>query len=492
MRWGLIAPLAGYIILIIGVGIWAVRRRAHTPAGQKSEEYFMGNRSLGWIMLVFTIVASQASAATFIGGPALGLEWGYAWYLAGMFQIPSAFLFLGVLGKKYAIVGRRLRAVSVTEVLKARYESPIVVVLVSLAIVVFAGAYVVAQMVGGARVLEAVTGLDYNWMLVIFGLTVILYTAFGGFRAVALTDVVQGIFMLFGAIVVWVGVLSATGGPTNLAEDVKGAAPDLIVLPGPGDLGVLMLFSFWVLLGVPVLALPHIAVRCMSYKNSQSMHRAMVAGPIIMLIFTLGYNLGPIGATFYPDRDIGDRLIPTLMTDVLPDALAGLAIAAPLAAVMSTVDAFLLVITTSIVRDVFQNYARPQTTDAASSRAATIVTAVLGLVFLALAFQPPEYLQILVLYAIGGLESAILFPLILGLYWRRGNALGAGLSAIGGAGTFIALTALMEGLPIHPIVIALLVSLTLYVVGSAVGKAPSTRTAVVFWGSDREFQRLEP
>ena len=93
---------------------------------------------------------------------------GLGWVLLAMVQVPVAYFTLGVLGKKFAIVARKIEAVTVTDFLRARYESPAVVIIASLGVIIFLVAAMVAQFIGGARVFEAVTGFPYELGLIVF------------------------------------------------------------------------------------------------------------------------------------------------------------------------------------------------------------------------------------------------------------------------------------------------------------------------------------
>ncbi|MBW9235343.1 hypothetical protein JQK62_24705, partial [Leptospira santarosai] len=97
-----------------------------------------------------------------------------------------------ILGKKFAILARRYNAVTLIDFLKMRYKSPIVVLLSAASMIIFLFSSMTAQWVGGGRLIESLTGLNYNTALFIFAISVLVYVTIGGFRAVALTDAVQG------------------------------------------------------------------------------------------------------------------------------------------------------------------------------------------------------------------------------------------------------------------------------------------------------------
>lgn len=491
MRWDVILPLVAYLLILIGIASWAFRRRRAASAEAKSAQYYIGGRSLGWIVLVFTILASAASAGTFIGTPGLVYDEGYGWLIAVMGQGPAAFLALGLLGKKFAILGRKLGAVTVVDFLRHRYESPVVVALASIGIIIFLMAYMVAQFTGGGRIIQAITGIPYVWVVVIAAGVLTLYTALGGFLADAVSDTLQGIIMLVGGVVLWIVILTAVGGMGSVTTTLRNEAPELLLLPGAGDFTTRTLFSYFILFGLMLAVLPHIAVRSMSYRDTTAMHRAMYMGPVIMALFTLGFTtMGLVARARFPNLETGDLAVPELTLQLLPGPLAGALLAAPLAAIMSTVDSMLLVVSSTIVRDLYVNYVRPSTPDRKAAALGSGVSALLGLVVFVLALDPPKYLEYLVIFAIGGLGSMFFVPMLAGLYWKRGNTLAAILAMAGGLVTYIVATQWFTPLALgmQPAVVATLASGLLYLVGTYVGRPPAEETIIKFWGSQRDVQ----
>ena len=127
-------PIVLYLALSFVVALWAGKlSRKHENASGFLEEYFLGSRSMGGFVLAMTVVASYTSASSFIGGPGVAYTVGLSWVLLAMIQVPTTFLTLGVLGKRFAIMARKTRSVTLTDFLRARYRSDAVVVLCSLA-----------------------------------------------------------------------------------------------------------------------------------------------------------------------------------------------------------------------------------------------------------------------------------------------------------------------------------------------------------------------
>ena len=493
MRWGILIPLALYLLMLLYIAWWAYNKRSNAPEGGRTVDYYLGGRNLGWFVLVFTLLASAASAGTFVGGPGLVYQGGYGWVLVSVFQVPTAFIALALLGKKFAILSRKLDLVTVTDFLRHRYEHPAVVITASLGVVVFLVAYMVPQFVGGARVLQAVTGVDYNTLLIVFAGVVLVYTAFGGFLADAISDTVQGVIMLLGGVVLWVVLLVAAGGLGPINSEVMSIDPELFALPGPGGFTPEMIASYSLQLGLMFCVLPHLAARSMSYRDSKAVHQAMASGPAIMALITLGFlTMGLAAHYFTPGLAVGDMALPLTIVDVLPEGVAGVLFAAPLAAIMSTVDSMVLVVSGVIVRDLYRSYVNPQMSDARGSTLGSVVSAAVGVLVVVLAFRPPDYLEYLVIYAIGGLEVLLFVPIILGLYWRRGNALGAGLAMVGGAGWYVLVNEWAPDLALgmFPIATSSAVAVGLYVLGAYLGPPPRHGVLVRFWGTQRAIDQV--
>ena len=133
-RLPMIFPLILYFIFIMGIAVWGNRTAdKKTDTIGFMEEYFLGSRSMGGFVLAMAIITTYTSASSFVGGPGVAYKLGLGWILLSMIQVPTAFLTLGVLGKRFAIIARRTKAVTITDFLRARYSSDAVVILASIA-----------------------------------------------------------------------------------------------------------------------------------------------------------------------------------------------------------------------------------------------------------------------------------------------------------------------------------------------------------------------
>jgi SSS family solute:Na+ symporter/sodium/pantothenate symporter len=133
-----------------------------------------------------------------------------------------------------------------------------------------------------------------------------------------------------------------------------------------------------------------------------------------------------------------DQVMPAITLFVAPPLLAGLLIAAPYAAIMSTVDSFLLMISSSLVCDLYQRSINPDVSEKAMKRISLTTTLLVGFVVMIFAVNPPRFLQDLIVFGSAGQSATFLGAMAMTLYWPRANAFGtacamiAGFSAVGG------------------------------------------------------------
>jgi len=467
MNWPVIIPLFIFLVIIFAIGFYSnTYMKSSTSFLQ---DYFLGGRQLGGFVLAMTMMATYGSASSFIGGPGVAYTKGLAWVLLSMAQLATGYFVLMVLGKKFAIVARKYKAITLVDFLKGRYKSNAVVLISAISIIVFIFASMTAQWVGGGRLIESLTGLPYTTALFIFGISVLVYVVIGGFRAVALTDAIQGSVMLIGTIILLIATVIAGGGMDNIMSSLVAENPYLLSPYGAEqDMSPLYVSTFWILVGVGVVGLPQITVRAMSYKDSRSMHRAIIVGTIVIGSVMLGMHLiGVLARPVIPGVEIGDMVMPTLTLQVLPPIVAGLVLAAPMAAIMSTVDSLLILVSSTIVKDVYMNFIKKDATEQQVKRISFWVTTIIGIAVVLFALSPPDLIVWLNLFAFGGLESVFIWPVVLGLYWSKGNKYGAICSMITGMGSYIFFDRFYPtAFGMHTVVLPILLSLMAYVVVS--------------------------
>ncbi len=435
-----------YLTANFVIGIVFSKKQEKESAMGFEKKYFIGSRGMNGFVLAMTTVATYTSVSSFVSGPgAAGLTYGFsqAW-VAGV-QVGAAFLTLGVLGKKFAVISRKTGAVTIAGYLKVRYKSDALVIITTVLMLVFFVAQMIGQFMGGATLIETVTGLPYWVALAIFAVVVVLYTAFGGFTAVVITDTIQGVIMLVGTFLFLFYVVTNLGSFDAMATTLDASLPGWDTMTGTGYTPGSLL-SFWVLVGVGVLGLPQTAVRGMGFKDTKSCHNAMLVGTIVAGVLMIGMHVGGVWAGALTDGQTfssTDYFIPTIVQQIMPTGVAGLFLAAPMAAVMSTVSSLLILASASIVKDLWKTYfvkdneEKLKRFNRTLSYSSFFVTLLIGLLVFVLTLTPPEIIFWVQLFAMGGLEAAFFWPIVGGIFYKKGNKQAALASSVIGVLVYI-------------------------------------------------------
>ncbi len=497
---GILIVILLYLAVNLFVGIYVGKMKKGITTGGFLRDYFIGGRSMGGFVLAMTLIATYTSASSFLSGPGLGTTRGLTQTFVAVIQVGTAFVTLGIIGKKFALVSRKINAVSISDYMRARYKSSALVILSSIAMIAFFITNMVAQFVGGAVLFETITGLPYIGGLLLFGGVVIIYCTYGGFKGVVTTDTIQGVVMTLGTALLVVYALKAGGGINAIADWLNANRPGWD-LAGMGPLNKARIntpgfvTSYWVLVGIATLGLPQQAVRGMGFKSTEAMHRAMLYGTFVVGFLMIGMHMGGLfAAPILPGKDIiktTDYIIPWFAMNYMPSGIAGLMLAAPLAAVMSTVSSLLILASATIIKDVYLNYVVKKDVDKTTqafqnklSKISFFATFIIGAICLLIAVQPPDIIVWINLFALGGLEAIYFWPIILGLYWRKANTTGCFWSVVLGVSTFVFFNR-VKIMPynIHEIVPGLIIGGLAFVIGSLASKQElDKKTLEVFYG----------
>ncbi len=472
MNFAIVLPLLAYIVIVFAGAVYAFRQR---KKGDFLTEYYVGNRSMTGFVLAMTTAATYVGASSFIGGPGAAYKFGLGWVLLAMIQVPVVLFTLGVLGKKFAILARKNNSLTINDILFERYKSHSLMLLASLALLLSFFIMMAVQFIGVGRLLETTLNIDYKIAVLLFALTVGIYTFIGGFRAVVLTDSIQGIIMMIGTFLLLFAVIHAGGGVASIMQKLATINPRLLTPYGiesrPLDFTFMM--SFWVLVCFGLLGLPSTVIRAISYKNSQALHRGVIIGTVVITVLMLSIHLaGALGRAIIPDLTITDKIIPTLMIRVMPPIVAGIFLAAPMAAIMSSIDSMLIQTSSTLIKDLYLRF-KPEArlNEKRIKKLSTLTTLVMTILVTLAVLNPPDMLIWLNLFALGGLETTFLWVILFGLYWKKANSTGAICSMLTGFFSYIYLTGQgIKLLGFHAIVPALTFGLIAFLLGNQWGQ----------------------
>lgn len=492
-----LVPIAFFFIVLLAVG-YVVSYRANSATNFK-KEYFLGSQSLGGVVLAMTLVATYGSVSSFVSGPGIAWNLGLGWVVFAAPQIITAFLILGVLAKRLTLLSHATDSLTVIDLIYERFKSKIVSLVLAVLLIVFFIAMIVGQFIGGAQIFAGLTGINYELGLVIFALVTVLYSS-GGFRAVAITDAICAFLMLSGMVLLGYVIISEGGGLANVMNTIASVNIDEatnisrnLEYDAGGALPIGLLFSTWILVGFATVGLPQSLVRCMSYKSSHELHKSMIIATLVCGALMIGMTmLGVLARAVVTQMPSGgtDTVIPTLIASKMHPIIAGITILGPLAATMSTVSSLLIAAASAVVRDLFKSLHKDRNhnnqpsdqepeliQDSVKSNLSyhekLIVkgTAMaMGIIAIILALFPMDVVAWINLFAFGGLESAFVWPIILGMFSRRFNTCGL-LTSIACSISVYAIGMIFKitFFSAHAIVPALVAGLIGAIIGSYVG-----------------------
>ena len=458
-------------------------------------EFFVGGRTIGPWVLGLTWIATSASGGTFIGAPSLGHAYGWSVMLWISGYIVVATAGFGLLGRRIAELGERTGALTFPDLLRDRFRSKAIGAISGAAMLILHTSFIVAQYIAGARVLEAALGVPYAWGVAGFAVVVGLYTAYGGFRAVAWTDSFQAIVMLVGVLLTVGFGLYKIGGMQAVYDGLAAQSPDLLTPQGPDAfLPLSAAISFFFVWPLAVAGQPSLITRFLACKDTASLRRAsLLIGCYILLLYPAVIFVGILGRVLVPELAASDHAMPATIVAAVPSALAGLVLAAPLAAIMSTISSFLLVAAGAVARDLYQRNARKPVSEERAKRATHLSIALTGVVAGVFALQPPDYLQYIVVFSGTGLAATFLFPTLLAVYWPRMNRKGCIAGILAGFLSFLlqyALFGTRSFLGLDPFVWSLAASAAACVLASRAGQQEPLALLSKYF-SDEELRGLE-
>jgi sodium/proline symporter len=353
------------------------------------------------------------------------------------------------IGLSWTLISRRLKrlsdetdAITVPDILEARFNDhrhilrwiSIVVILTMVT------AYVTAQMAASGKAFVGFIDVDYSTAVIWGGIVIIAYTIIGGYKAVSYTDVVQGVLMLAGLIVVPLVAIDAAGGWSAVSSTLAEQDPALLSMTGVTDSGIsgwVLLFSF-LAIGLPFLGVPQLMTRFMAAKDDNELRKARSMSIVIILIFDLGaVTAGMAGRALFPELADPETVFPILARELFPPIITGVLMVVVLSAIMSTVDSLLLLASSAVVRDTMDKIFVSAKSDASLAKIGKIVTLVIGAVGIAFAVGEVKLLFWFILFAWSGLGAAFGPLIICMLYYKKTTLQGAAAGMIVGFGTTV-------------------------------------------------------
>lgn len=446
-----ILGVAAYVVIQFAIGIWASRRI------KAEADYILAGRQLGTTLAAFSVFATWFGAETVLGSGGRVYESG----LSGAQGEPFAYGFAIILMGLFLAGPLRRRGLTTIADLFASRFSPGVERLVVLLLVPGSILWAAAQIRGFGQVVGATAGIDVTTGIIVAYVVVVAYTMLGGLLADIYTDLVQGLAIIAGLVVIFVVTLPHTGSPFDV---IATAAPERLAAMAK-EQSTFAFVEQWVIPICGSLVALELISRLLACRNPEIAQRASYFGGAgYLLIALIPVHLGLAGPSLLPDLQSSEQLIPKLAATYLPPLLFVMFAGALISAILSTVDSALLACSAMVSHNLIQPL-RPQTSEAAKIWLARAGVALLGTVAFVLALRS-EGISDLVELASAFATAGVFVTLMFGLFTRIGGPIAAYATLATGGLAWVACGPSLLGLD-APYTIAVIAAALVYPVVGA-------------------------
>lgn len=442
--------ISAYALMITVIGIIGLKRT------RSFQDFFLAGGKVGPWMTAFTYGTAYFSAVLFIGfAGKIGWNFGYSgiWIAVGN-TLVGVLLVWWLLGPRIRRMATDYGVSTMPEYFQKRYRSSFLKLFATIAIFIFLVPYCAAVFKGLSHLFEINFNLPYWVALLFMGTFTALYLSLGGYRSMTMLDVVFGIIMCGGVLLLLFFTLTRGGGLGRITSELQAISPALIRVVGPP--GFWPLFSLVFLTSVAPLAMPQLVQKFYAIKDQRSIRIGMVGSTgFALLVVTIAYFTGAASRVFLnplhtplafeKGQPVYDKIIPVFLGNVIPNSLLVIILLLILSASMSTLAALVLISSSSIAKDFVAGYVNRDISDRNLTllmRACSVLFVVVSVV---IAYFQPATIVFILSISWGAIGSVFLGPFIWGLFTRFSNKYGALSSAILGLGSCLFLS--FQGMP---------------------------------------------
>lgn len=485
-----------YMIAVLAVGIVFFAKSRKSENGDK--DYFLGGRNMNGLVAALSAGASDMSAWVLMGLPGSIYLWGMGqvWISVGLFiGTVVAWIWVAPKLRRYSIVAKD--SITIPQFLTNRFNTNNKALQVASAIIFLIAycVYAASSIVACGDLFNTVFGLDKSVAMVGATIVILIYTFLGGFNAVCWTDFIQGMLMLIALMAVPIIAVNAMGveGFTSVMPVVT---PENYYNPlssGEFDWESISDILSGLGWGLGYMGMPHILVRYMSIRSEKEMRKSQITGCFWTGLILIMASVVALVAHEYLgsalDENSKSMVFITMVRKLLVENkgvilifIAGILLAAILAASMSTADSQLLASASAFASDFYKPVVRKNAKDKEMLWAGRIMVAVISVVALLIAMNPDMAdIMGLVENAWGAFGASFGPAVILALYWKRLTYWGAFAGIIAGFATDALWLAFLSGpTGLYEIIPGFIVGLIAAVVVSALTPAPSKEVLEMF------------
>ena len=411
-----------YFAVLLGIGFFASKRISNIS------DYFVGGKKLGYWIAALSARSTGESGWLLIGVTGMGAMMGVSalWIVVG--EVIGVWFSWQYMARKFKRMTDEYGSITIPDFLVSHFKSTThtIRIVAATALSFFVVIYVSAQIDITGKTFESFLGLDYYTGIAIgFGI-VVMYIFSGGFIAVAWSDFFQGSLMFVGLLLLPVVAYFSLSGDVSIIEGLRSIDPWLLDIWGPGGLTLMNFVAVLGLLsiGIGFMGSPQVYVRFIAIKNEAEIEK----GKWVALFYTLFTEAGDI-----PEMILGNAaedVLALVLGQVMPTLIIGIYIAAVLSAVMSTVDSLLVVASSAVTRDFYQQILHPEIDEKKLMGLSKKVTLTLAILALGVALSvsilsPTRTVFWFVIFGWSGIAATFCPVIILSIFWNDYTEKGA-------------------------------------------------------------------
>lgn len=431
----IIGVLIVYLVILLIIGYWGGKESGDV------EGYYVAHKRLPAWVIAFSTNTTGESAWLILGLTGMGYLIGAHAFWVILGEVMGVTLAWVMVARPFKEYTDRYNAITVPDYLENRFRDRTHILRILSAVIIFSMAafYIAAQITASGKAFESFVGTSYEMGAIIGAAIILYYTTVGGFKAVAYSDLLQGVLMVGCLFVLPIVGITAAGGWSEMMSGLNNINPALLSPMGEhgiSGLGIASALGF-VAIGFAFLGSPQLLIRFISAKSTDSITNASLISVLCAIVFDIGAILsGMAGRVLFPLLEDPETIYPMMSAELFPAAFTGIFLVVVLAAIMSTADSLLILASSAVVRDVIQKVFQPAWSDNTFSHWGKGVTVILGIIALALALPEVRVIFWFVLFAWSGL--ACFTPVILcSLFWKGTTLAGAIAGLVAGFGTTV-------------------------------------------------------
>lgn len=429
--------LAVYLVVMLAIGFYC-RHLSNTVS-----DFVLGGRTLGPWMTAFAYGTSYFSAVVFVGyAGTFGWKYGVAatWVGIGNAVIGSLLPWI-ILGNRTRIMTKHLDAKTMPEFFEKRYDSKGLKIASALIIFVFLIPYTASVYNGLSRLFKMAFNIPYEWCIIGMAVFTAIYVIVGGYKATAMNDFLQGIFMLVGIVAVIYAAISGKGGIVTALKGL-GEQGEFNTILGPDPIN---LIGVVILTSLGTWGLPQMVQKFYAIKDKKAVKLGTIISTIFALVVAGGsYFLGGFGRLFANADQVAangtDYIVPTII-ESMPDILIGVVLVLVLSASMSTLSSLVLTSASTLTIDLIKPFSKKM-----NEKKQVVVMRIFIAVFLLISVgiaiftitNPKTIISTLMSISWGALAGAFLAPFLYGLFSKKVTKSAVWTSFILGVGIVIA------------------------------------------------------